>query len=290
MRRHSQSLLLLTIAIIHGHRGAARCDDDLPKQNTSAVAKSPSIDELLLFFPSKHPAGNWNPHDLRFEDVWFTAEDQTRLHGWYCPCENRRATILIAHGNAGSIASRASWLKYLQTKALVATFMFDYRGYGRSDGVPTVNGVLQDARAARAKLCQLTGTKDTEMFLMGESLGGAVVVQLAADSAPRGLILQSTFSSLRDVADFHYPKLSWLVPRMKLDSLTQIARYRGPLLQSHGDMDRTIPFDSGTKLFQAANEPKSLVTIQGADHNNWMTSDYLLRLDEFIASASRDTR
>lgn len=248
----------------------------------SDAAKPPSIDELLLFFPSKYPAGDWTPKDVRFDDVWFSADDKTRLHGWHCPCDNPRATLLIVHGNAGHVASRAPWLKYLQSRARVATFIFDYRGYGRSEGEPTVEGALLDAKAARAKLRELTRIEDSAMLLMGESLGGAIVVRLAAESAPRGLVLQSTFSSLKDVADVHYPKLSWLVPPTKLDSVTEIVRYHGPLLQSHGTADRTIPFSSGEKLFRAANEPKTFVTIAGADHNNWLTGDYLRQLDEFI--------
>jgi fermentation-respiration switch protein FrsA (DUF1100 family) len=242
----------------------------------------PSIDELLLFFPARYPSGNWAPSDLRFEDVWFSAPDKTRLHGWFCPCDNPRATVLIAHGNAGHVASRASWLKHLQSNVRVSSFMFDYRGYGRSEGVPTVEGVLQDARAARAKLCELARVRDSEMLLMGESLGGAVAVQLAAESAPRGLVLQSTFSSLTDVADVHFPRLSWLVPPGKLDSVSQIARYCGPLLQSHGAADRTIPLTCGEKLFRAAHEPKTFVTIPGAGHDNWLTPEYLTRLDEFL--------
>jgi len=238
------------------------------EQVPATVATGPSIDELLLFFPSKYPKGDWAPKDLQFQDVYFAAEDETKLHGWYCPADQPRAVVLIAHGNAGHIASRAPWLRYLQTKANVSVFMFDYRGYGRSEGMPTVEGAIQDATAARAKLCELAAVKDSEMFLMGESLGGAIVVQLAAKSPPRGLILQSTFSSLRDVADIHYPKLSWLVPRNKLDSVAQIAAFRGPLLQSHGTTDRTIPFSSGEKLFGAANEPKEFVAIENAQHNN----------------------
>lgn len=201
-----------------------------------------SIDELLLFFPSKHPVGNWAPEGLRFEDVYFTAEDETKLHGWYCPCDMPRAVVLLAHGNAGNVASRASWLRYLQSRARLSVFVFDYRGYGRSEGTPTVEGAIQDARAARAQLCKLAKVDDSEILLMGESLGGAIVIQLAAEVQPKALVLQSTFSSLRDMADAHYPRLSWLVPRDKLDSTTRIARYRGPLLQSHGSADRTIPF------------------------------------------------
>lgn len=248
--------------------------------------QAPSIDELLLFFPSKFPDGDWNPKDLQFQDVFFAAEDDTKLHGWYCPANDPRAVVLVAHGNAGHVASRAPWLEYLQTKAKVSVFMFDYRGYGRSEGVPTVEGAIQDARAARTKLCEIAAVKDSEMLLMGESLGGAIVIQLATDAPPRGLILQSTFSSLRDVANVHYPKLSWLVPENKLDSATQIARYRGPLLQSHGNVDRTIPFSSGEMLFRSANEPKQFVTIEQADHNDWLTDEYLNQLDGFLARVS----
>ncbi|MHB0961391.1 MAG: alpha/beta hydrolase [Pirellulaceae bacterium] len=248
----------------------------------SSEAKRPSIDELLLFFPSKFPEGNWAPDDLRYQDVWFSAADKTRLHGWYCPCDHPRAIMLIAHGNAGHTAFRTPWLKYLQSQARVATFMFDYRGYGRSDGVPTVEGALDDARAARAKLRELAAIEDGTMLLMGESLGGAIVVQLAAESAPRGLILQSTFSSLKDVAAVHFPALSWLVPPGKLNSASQIGRYRGPLLQSHGTADDTIPMSCGEKLFRSAHEPKEFVKIAGAGHNNWLTQQYLTRLDKFI--------
>lgn len=257
-----------------------------PQSDSATAAKLPSVDELLLFFPAKFPNGNWTPKDLRYQDVFFAATDGTKLHGWYCHADNPRAVVLAAHGNAGHVASRAPWLRYLQTRAKVSVFMFDYRGYGRSEGTPTVEGAIQDATAARVKLCELANVKDSEMLLMGESLGGAIVVQLAAKSPPRGLILQSTFSSLRDVADVHYPKLSWLVPRNKLDSATQIAVSRGPLLQSHGTADRTIPFSLGQKLFQAANEPKQFVAIDNADHNNWLTDAYLRRLDEFITRMS----
>ena len=118
---------------------------------------------------------------------------------------------------------------------------------------------------------------------MGESLGGAIVVQLAAESAPRGLILQSTFSSLKNVADVHFPALSWLVPPGKLNSASQIGRYHGPLLQSHGTADDTIPIRCGEKLFRSAHEPKEFVKIAGAGHNNWLTEQYLTRLDEFFA-------
>lgn len=258
-------------------------DSDTPRA-------APSIDELFLFFPDKHPAGDWNPVGLKFEDLWCAAEDKTRIHGWYCPCDNPRATVLIAHGNAQNIAYRAPWLRYLQTNMRVATYMFDYRGYGRSEGVPTVEGTLQDARAARACLAQRAGIQESELVLMGESLGGAIVVQLAAESAPRALILQSTFSSFKDVADVHYPQVSFLVPPAKLDSATQIGRFHGPLLQSHGTADSVIPFSLGERLFQSANEPKTFVPIPGGDHNNSLTDDYLREVDAFLTRIGNDAK
>ena len=279
MRRTTVSVVVAVFAMTTVLRGYGQ---ESTESNPAPEAKAPSIDELLLFFPSKFPDGDWNPRGLQFQDVFFAAEDETKLHGWYCPANNPRAVVLVAHGNAGHVASRAAWLRYLQTRARVSVFMFDYRGYGRSEGTPTVQGAIQDAAAARAKLCELAAIKDSEMLLMGESLGGAIVVQLAAKSPPRGLILQSTFSSLRDVAEVHYPRLSWLVPRNKLDSVAEIPGFRGPLLQSHGTADRTIPFSSGEKLFRAANEPKEFVAIERADHNDWLTDAYLKRLDEFI--------
>lgn len=255
----------------------------LAQQDSEPKAKPvPTLDERLLFFPSKFPLGDWEPKQLRFEDVYFTAEDGTKLHGWYCPAEDPKAVVLVAHGNAGHVASRAPWLKYLQEQAKVSVFMFDYRGYGRSEGQPTVEGAIQDAVAARAKLCELAKVQDSEMLLMGESLGGAIVVQLAAKSQPRGLILQSTFSSLRDIADFHFPSLAWVVPPEKLNSAAAIANYKGELLISHGTKDETIPFALGEKIFQNANEPKEFLSIENVGHNDWMTESYLKKLDEFI--------
>ncbi|MFN6398753.1 MAG: alpha/beta hydrolase [Planctomycetota bacterium] len=251
------------------------------------VLESPSLDELLLFFPAKYPDGEWSPKNLKFQDVDFESSDGTKLHGWYCPVENPREVVLIAHGNAGHVASRAGWLKYLQEQLRVSVFMFDYRGYGRSEGIPTVQGSIEDAIAARKKLCELAQVNDSQIVLMGESLGGAIMVQLASKSAPKAMVLQSTFSSLKDVADVHFPNLSALVPRKKLDSVGAIKSFRGPLLLSHGTRDQTIPYALGERLFQAANEPKQFVPVLGADHNDALTKGYLQKLEGFFGELTR---
>jgi uncharacterized protein len=257
-------------------------------KESAPLSTEPTLDELLLFFPAKYPDGYWEPKGLRYEDVWFSAKDGTRLHAWYCPCDKPRAVLLYAHGNGGNLSYEGGLLRYFQEDLQVCSLIFDYRGYGRSEGVPTVEGVLEDARAARTILARRAAIKETQIVLMGRSLGGAVVIQLAAESAPRGLIVESAFSSLRDAAAYHYPKLAWLVPAAKLDSATQIARFKGPLLQSHGDADRTIPYSLGEKLFKAANEPKRFVTIPGGDHNDARTIEYTAELARFVATLSEE--
>lgn len=249
-----------------------------------------SLVDQFLFVPAKYPVGEWTPSELDFRDVDFVAADKTRLHGWYCPCDQPRAVILLAHGNAGNIATRVAWLRYLQRTLRVSVFAFDYRGYGKSGGKPTIDGALQDARAARAKLCELAAVKDSDIVLMGESLGGAIVVQLAATAAPRALILQSTFSSLRDIAQVHFRLLSGIVSKTKLNSSEAIAKYHGPLMQSHGNQDRTIPYSLGEKLFNAANQPKEWIEIASADHNDWLTQSYVNQLDRFIERLNNNSK
>jgi uncharacterized protein len=161
--------------------------------------------------------------------------------------------------------------------------IFDYRGYGRSEGVPTEQGILADGRAARKWLATRVGVGESQIVMMGESLGGGVAVDLAAADGARGLILENTFSSLPDVAAAHYP---WLpvhfLMRAQLNSAAKIPNYHGPLLQVHGDHDQVIPFALGKKLFDAANEPKQFIVIPNGDHNDPRTPAFLKAMDAFI--------
>jgi uncharacterized protein len=241
------------------------------------------LEDKFLFFPSKYPQGDWKPASLEFEDVYFQAEDGTKLHGWWCPCKDARAIVLHVHGNAGHLAHRAGMMRDYQRQLQVSTFIFDYRGYGRSEGSPTIAGVLQDARAARAWLAKKAGTAESKIVLTGQSLGAAIAVELAADGGARGLVLENAFSSLKDVAAYHYGPLSWMASG-KLNSVASIPKYKGPLLISHGDADTIVPYALGRKLFDAANEPKEWVGIPGGDHNDPPSETYWKRLDAFIGS------
>ena len=242
-----------------------------------------SLDDHLVYQPARYPFGKWAPPGLIHEDAWFKSADGTRLHGWYCPHSQPRAIVLVAHGNAGNLTYDFGMMRLLQERLGATSMIFDYRGYGRSDGKPTELGVLADARAARAWLAGKTGVAEREIVLLGRSLGGGVVVDLAANDGARGLILESTFTSLPDVATRLLP----FVPvrslmRNRLDSLAKIKAYHGPLLQSHGDADRLIPIEQGRRLFDAANEPKRFVTIPGAGHNWTPTPEYIAELDRFF--------
>jgi fermentation-respiration switch protein FrsA (DUF1100 family) len=250
--------------------------------SSSRSTERQRLHEKLLFYPTRHPDGLWTPEAYGAEDVTFTSSDGKKLHGWFVPCESPRAYVLYAHGNGGNLSYNGDVYRKLHELG-VAVFAFDYRGYGRSEGKPTVTGVVDDARAARAWLAKRGNVPEAAVVLMGRSLGGAVVVQLAGELPPRGLILESTFSSLREVADHHFSKLSWLVPRDELNSAAVLAAYRGPLFASHGDADRTIPPAQGKKLYEAARGPKQFFNIAGADHNDPLLDSYYRRLDQFFA-------
>jgi uncharacterized protein len=242
------------------------------------------LEKSLVFVPVVYPLGNWRPHGLEFEDAWFAAPDGTRLHGWYVPHENPKAVVLYCHGNAGNLTVWADALRILHDQIGVSVMIFDYRGYGRSEGSPSESGVLADARAARAWLAERTRIPEGQVVLMGRSLGGAVAVDLAAKDGARALILESTFTSMPEVGRAVMP---WLpvksIMRTKFNSLAKMPNYRGPLLQSHGTADSLIPYAMGRKLFDAANEPKQFVVIPGGDHNDPQTEDYYRTLSEFLS-------
>lgn len=240
------------------------------------------FEESLIFIPMSFPDDNWQPRGLPVEDAWFQAADGVPIHGWYVPHEHPRAAVLFCHGNAGNVTHRADVLRFLHAQAGVSVLIFDYRGYGRSEGKPNEPGVLADARAARTWLAKRENIPEKQIVLMGESIGGGVAVDLAADGA-RGLILESTFSSLPDVAAVHYP---WapvrLLMRTRMNSAAKIGKYHGPLLQSHGDRDTIVPIGLGRRLFDAANEPKQFLVIPGADHNDPRPPWYYDRVSDFL--------
>lgn len=243
-----------------------------------------SWDASFIFFPDPFPAGDWHPPGLELEDANFQAADGTRLHGWFVPHPRPRAVLLLAHGNAGNLTGRVHLLRLFHRLG-VATLIFDYRGYGKSLGTPDEAGILQDARAARRWLANRAGLAEDQIVLCGESLGGAVAVDLASTEGARGLILLSSFTSIVDVARAH---LSWfpagLLLSTRLDSLAKIGQYRGPVLIGHSDADEIVPYDQARRLLAALEQiEKRLVTFHGLGHNDLPPPEFVAALDQFFA-------
>jgi fermentation-respiration switch protein FrsA (DUF1100 family) len=143
--------------------------------------------------------------------------------------------------------------------------------------------VLQDVRAARAELARRSGQPGNEVII-GRSLGGALAIDLAAERAPRGLVLESTFLTFKEVARHHAGNLAEIVPEERLNSRASLQKYRGPLLQVHGDADRIVPYEQGVALHQAASGEKRFVRIPNGGHNNSLTPEYLAALQQFLKS------
>jgi fermentation-respiration switch protein FrsA (DUF1100 family) len=249
--------------------------------------RAESIEDAIVFQPRPYPEGDWtSTAGTPVEDAWFESSDGVRLHGWYSvPFKGQpRAVVLYTHGNGGNVTDRRDVIQRFNRHD-AAVLVFDYRGYGKSEGEPTENGVLDDARAARRWLAAKAGVRECDIVIAGHSLGGGVAVDLAATDGARGLVLEGTFTNLPDVAASHMPLLPVrAVMHSRLDSLAKIRSYRGPLLQMHGDADRVIPFALGRKLFEAANEPKQFIQVPGGGHNDIHAPEYLTALDHFLGA------
>lgn len=221
----------------------------------------------MIFFPSKDLIATPTGWGLQYEDVTLETEDGVRLHGWFIPHQGASRTVLFFHGNAGNISHRRESVEIFHRLGL-NVFIFDYRGYGNSQGKPSEYGLYVDAMTAWQYLVQEKNFSRQQIILFGRSLGGAVACNLAAGVQPGALILESTFSSARDVANTIFPIMSRIVPmRFEFNTEDYIKRVTSPLLVVHSTEDDIIPFWQGEKVYQAASQPKYLVKIHG-DHNS----------------------
>lgn len=238
----------------------------------------------LLFVPRRHLAGTPAAQGLAFEEVTLETHDGEALHGWWVPASPERAVVLFLHGNAGNIADRLAFLEGFQRLGL-STFLFDYRGYGRSTGRPTEEGLYRDAEAAWRYLTTARGTPARRLVLFGRSLGAGVATWLALRHRPGALILESPFTSVPDLA----ARLYWYFPvrllaRLHFDNLRRIPGLEAPLLVLHSSEDELIPFAHGEQVFDAAPEPKSFLQITGTHGNNFQMTGpaYWNGIDDFL--------
>ena len=222
-----------------------------------------SVESRLIYHPSRRLVADPSKVGLVFRDVVFKAADGVRLHGWLIR-GRKTMTLLYSHGNAGNIGDRVFIARLLVEQLGVGLFLYDYRGFGRSDGKPSEAGLVSDALGARAALLR-AGVAAEQVIYFGRSLGSAVTVDLALAHPPRAVVLESPFASVRAMADHALPGAGLLM-RTRWDSLAKIPRLRAPLLVLHSDADEVIPYAQGRAVFDAAPEPKTFFTIHGARH------------------------
>jgi uncharacterized protein len=221
------------------------------------------FEERLIYFPI---AGGVGPPPAGGEDVWLDTADGGRVHGWWLPREGARVALLFLHGNAGNLEHRRGILEGLRELG-AGVLAIDYRGYGRSPGSPSEAGLHADARAAHDWLA--ARVDPARIVVYGESLGGGPACELAATAPVGGLVLQSAFTSVPDMAARVVPWLPgrWLV-RTRFDNLAKVGAIACPKLVLHSRADEVVPFAHGERLFAAAREPRECVWIGAAGHND----------------------
>ncbi len=252
------------------------------------------FENKIIFHPSRYPEGFWNPASVGVpaQDIYFKAEDGIKLHGWFIPNPNAVATLLWFHGNAGNISHRLDNIQRLKPLNL-NIFIFDYRGYGRSEGEPDEQRIYRDSRAAYKKVLELDGVSVDSLFLFGRSLGGICAVETAMNHPARGLILESVFTNSADMSRQVFPlvPLGWAI-RSKLDALGKVPHLKLAKLFLHGTRDEIVPYDLGRKLFEQAGDPKTFYPIEGAGHNDTYImggAGYFAALNRFITETLKNS-
>lgn len=224
----------------------------------------------FIFFPPRFPDGfpARGNYPANLEEVWISTEDGVRLNAWFRAAPASAKVLLWLHGNATNIGRQMPELEdYSRLGPNILAL--DYRGYGKSEGSPDEAGVYRDADAAYRYLTQQRHFSPGNIVVYGHSLGGAVAVDLASRQPCGGLIVESSFTSVGEMARlmFHLPLMQYL-PRSRFDSLAKIRRVHAPILVIHGTHDQTVPFSMGQRLFDAAPEPKWFLPVEGGEHDS----------------------
>jgi hypothetical protein len=224
------------------------------------------------------------------EDVWFTTADGVRLHGWFLRAapQPAKGTVLYSHGNGGNITYFKGIAADLAKRGF-DVLLYDYRGYGRSEGrAPSEAELYADGDAAYDYLTRTRGVKIEQLAIYGLSLGTTVSTDLAARKPCGALVLEAPLSSASDMATATLPiipsQLHWVL-KNRFESARKIAQVECPLLVTHGDADNIIPVEQGRKVFAAANEPKKLFILPRGSH--WLASEqgYMDSVAEFITTS-----
>jgi len=239
-----------------------------------------------LFFPTRESSYTPETFNLEYEDIFLKTQDGLQINAWFIPAKAAKSeefTILFSHGNGGNISHRISKIAILSELGL-NVFIYDYRGYGRSQGRPSESGIYLDARAAYNYLTSERGISTDKIIAYGESLGAAVTVDLAAKVELRALILEGAFSRAQDMAKEIYPFMPSFLIYSKFDSLAKIKNITFPKLFIHSLSDEIIPIELARKLFNQAPDPKLFITIDGSHNLSFIDSHNQVKvsISEFL--------
>jgi fermentation-respiration switch protein FrsA (DUF1100 family) len=249
-----------------------------------------ALERQLIYFPSrvsKDAATPALPGAAAVEEVWLEAGDGARIHGLHARAPDAFADLLFFHGNAGSLYDRLDNVALLLESGF-NVFIIDYHGYGKSEGTPSEEALYEDGRMAYRYLLDERGVDPARLVLFGRSLGSTIAVELGTTEAAGAIIIESGFTSARELAAVHYGWLPGMLLRSlshEFDSISKVPRLRAPALYVHGDVDAIVPTVQGRRLYEASPEPKELYIIEGAGHNDTLYvggAEYFRRLVEFV--------
>ncbi len=243
----------------------------------------------IVFHPMEHLAETPSDWGMAFEDAHLESEDGTELHGWYIPAPNAERVLLFLHGNAGNISHRRDSIRIFHDLGL-DVFIVDYRGFGRSQGQPSEDGLYMDALSAWRYLTEQHGIDAQDIVIFGRSLGGAVAAHLASQVNPAAIIIEAGFSSAADASRLLFPWLSRIVLlRYPFPAADHLAKADAPILILHSPADEIVPFELGWRLFLSAPEPKRFVELSGGHNDGFLRSmpNYANELAAFLSSTEQ---
>ena len=231
----------------------------------------------LLFMPSSAIFQTPQSAGLQAEDLWMTTEDDVRIHGWYFPNESAELVVILSHGNAGNISGRITIAETLLNSG-AAVLMYDYRGYGQSEGKPTEAGLYKDIEAVVHHLKTDKGYDENEMVMYGRSLGAAVAAYAATQFNIRGLVLDSAFKNLRAMIRDVYPFVPTVLARYRFPTDEYIMQLEGlPIMIMHSPGDEIVRFSHGRALYEMIDQPKAFVELRGGHNDNFFTSQDIIQ-------------
>ncbi len=240
-----------------------------------------NFEQNNIYFPTRLVELTPEERGLFFEEVFIATPDGKKINGWFIPSPDSEGTILFCHGNGGNIAHRIDFLE-LFNQAKFNVFIFDYRGYGKSNGRPSEKGLYIDAQSAYDYLKSRPDIDKEEIIIYGESLGGAVAVNLASRNRALALVTFGVFSSTVDIGKTLYPYLPVkLFISQKFDSLSKIKNIHVPKLIVHSLDDEIVPFTQGKALYLEAAPPKEFLELKGG-HNEAILIEKEKFLKNFI--------